>query len=243
MPPFSNLADISTADLQQELDRRAFAEKKKFIIMGAPGSGKGTQAEFIVKDHCVCQLSTGDMLRAAVKAGTEMGKKAKDVMAAGKLVSDELVIGIIKEAVRQPECSKGFLLDGFPRTLPQAEALDAMLGGAGIDKALFMNIPDELLVERVCGRWTHPASGRSYHLKFKPPKVAGKDDVTGEPLVQRPDDNEPSLRKRLEGFHEYTTLAGAYYDKQGKTSHINADQGVEKVRADIRAALGLPAAK
>eukprot|EP00421_Protoceratium_reticulatum_P066154 CAMPEP_0168424096 /NCGR_PEP_ID=MMETSP0228-20121227/34646_1 /TAXON_ID=133427 /ORGANISM="Protoceratium reticulatum, Strain CCCM 535 (=CCMP 1889)" /LENGTH=186 /DNA_ID=CAMNT_0008438075 /DNA_START=18 /DNA_END=575 /DNA_ORIENTATION=- len=184
------------------------------ILLGPPGSGKGTHAPKIVEALSIPQLSTGDMLREAVANGTEVGIKAKEVMAAGKLVSDDIVIGIIKDRTQKPDCSKGFILDGFPRTQAQAAALDEMLGASGesVTRVLELNVPDGVLVERICGRWIHKASGRSYHVKYAPPrsydsKVAPteanmKDDETGEPLMQRPDDTREALPKRLEAYHE-----------------------------------------
>jgi adenylate kinase len=160
----------------------------------------------VQKEHCLCHLATGDMLREAVAAKTALGMQAKAAMDAGQLVSDDLVIGIISDAIKRPDCRNGFILDGFPRTVVQAEKLDGMLAqrGTQIDKVLNFNVPDAVLVERVTGRWVHPASGRSYHTKFAPPRVPGVDDVTGEPLVQRKDDNAETLKSRLAAFHQQT---------------------------------------
>ena len=204
---------------------------------GPPGSGKGTQAPAIRKDHCLCHLSTGDMLRAAVAAKTPLGVEAKQAMDAGALVSDDLVVGIIKDAIKAPECRTGFVLDGFPRTVQQAVKLDEMLGeqGTKIDKVLNFNVPDALLVERVCGRLIHAPSGRSYHTKFAPPKVEGTDDVTGEPLTKRKDDNAETIKARLSAFHAQTAPVIEHY--QAKVADIKGDQAAEKVAKEVTSAL------
>jgi len=214
--------------------------KKNIILVGPPGSGKGTQAPIIKDKYSLCHLATGDLLRAAVAAGTEMGKKAKAVMESGGLVSDDIVIGIIKDNIKSPECKKGFILDGFPRTVGQAEALDKMLvseGAGKLNAVIEFKIPDEVLVERICGRWIHAASGRSYHEKFAPPKVAGKDDVTGEPLMKRKDDNEATLKSRLGAFHAQTKPVVDYYSKQGLYAPVDANQKSDTVKAAIAAIL------
>ena len=183
----------------------------KLILLGAPGAGKGTQAAFITQKYGIPQISTGDMLRAAVKAGTPLGLQAKGVMESGGLVSDELIIDLVKERIAQPDCVNGFLFDGFPRTIPQAEAMkDA---GVPIDFVLEINVPDGDIIERMAGRRAHLASGRTYHVVFNPPKVEGKDDVTGEPLVQRDDDKEETVRKRLEIYHAQTKPLVEFYSK------------------------------
>jgi len=236
-----DLSQVATLDLLAEIKKRLEAPiKKNIILIGPPGSGKGTQAPIIKEKYCLCHLATGDLLRAAVAAGTEMGKQAKAVMEAGKLVSDEIVIGIIKDNINTVECKNGFILDGFPRTVVQAEKLETMLveGGAGkINSVIEFKVPDAKLVERICGRLVHPASGRSYHEKFHPPKVPGCDDVTGEPLIKRKDDNEATLTKRLEAFHEQTKPVVDYYAKQGLYSPINADQKSDTVKSIIAAIL------
>ena len=181
----------------------------KLILLGAPGAGKGTQAATICEKYGIPQISTGDMLRAAVKAGTPLGLQAKDVMASGGLVSDDLIIALVKERIAAADCANGFLFDGFPRTIAQAQALrDA---GVSIDYVLEFEVPFEDIVERMSGRRSHPASGRTYHIKFNPPKVEGKDDVTGEPLVQRDDDKEETVRRRLEVYQQQTQPLTAYY--------------------------------
>ncbi|GGC85174.1 adenylate kinase [Halopseudomonas salina] len=183
----------------------------RVILLGAPGAGKGTQAQFICKQFEIPQISTGDMLRAAVKAGTELGKQVKEVMESGRLVSDDLIIGLIQERIVQEDCRNGFLLDGFPRTIPQAEAL--VEAGVNIDHVLEIAVDDEEIVERLSGRRVHPASGRIYHIKHQAPKVEGKDDLTGEDLVQREDDVEATVRNRLQIYHEQTQPLVAFYQK------------------------------
>jgi adenylate kinase len=181
----------------------------RLILLGAPGAGKGTQATFLCEKYGIPQVSTGDMLRAAVKAGTPLGTAARKVMDTGSLVSDDIIIALVKERIAQPDCANGFLFDGFPRTITQAEALKA--AGVKIDAVLEIDVPDEAIVERMSGRRAHLASGRTYHVTFNPPQVAGIDDVTGEPLVQRADDSEATVKKRLEIYHEQTRPLEAYY--------------------------------
>jgi adenylate kinase len=181
----------------------------RLILLGAPGAGKGTQATQICQKYGIPQISTGDMLRAAVKAGTPLGVAAKKVMDSGALVSDDIIIGLVKERIAQPDCAKGFLFDGFPRTIPQAEAMKS--AGVKLDVVLEIDVPDEAIIERMSGRRAHLPSGRTYHIKFNPPKVAGKDDVTGEDLVQREDDKEATVRKRLEVYQAQTRPLVDYY--------------------------------
>jgi adenylate kinase len=183
----------------------------KLILLGPPGAGKGTQANFIREKFGIPQISTGDMLRAAVKAGTPLGVAAKKVMDAGQLVSDDIIIGLVQERLKAPDCAKGYLFDGFPRTIPQAEAMKK--ANVAIDYVLEIDVPDGDIIERMSGRRVHPASGRTYHVKFNPPRASGKDDATGEPLVQRDDDREETVRKRLEVYHSQTRPLVDYYGK------------------------------
>lgn len=181
----------------------------RLILLGPPGAGKGTQAAHICQRYAIAQISTGDMLRAAVKAGTPLGLAARQVMDAGQLVSDDIIVGLVRERLTQPDCAHGFLFDGFPRTIAQAEAMKT--AGVRLDVVLEIDVPDAAIVERMSGRRVHPASGRSYHLRFNPPKVAGKDDLTGEDLIQRDDDREETVRKRLEVYHAQTRPLVEYY--------------------------------
>lgn len=181
----------------------------RIILLGAPGAGKGTQAQYITEKYSIPQISTGDMLRAAVKAGTPLGVKAKAVMDAGKLVSDEIIIGLVKERIAEADCANGFLFDGFPRTIPQADALKE--AGVAIDAVVEIDVADEEIIKRMSGRRVHPASGRTYHVVFNPPKEEGKDDVTGEELVQRDDDKEDIVRGRLNVYHDQTAPLIDYY--------------------------------
>ena len=194
----------------------------KLILLGAPGAGKGTQATFICEKFAIPQISTGDMLRAAVKAGSPMGLAAKKVMDAGALVSDDIIIGLVQERIAQPDCANGFLFDGFPRTIPQADALKA--AGVKLDYVLEFDVPFNAIIERISGRRSHPTSGRTYHVKFNPPKVADVDDVTGEPLIQRDDDREGTVKKRLEVYSAQTRPLVAYYESWAKADPGNAPQ-------------------
>ena len=189
----------------------------RLILLGAPGAGKGTQAQFICKQFGIPQISTGDMLRAAVKAGTELGIAAKKIMDAGGLVSDDIIIGLVKDRLTQPDCAKGYLFDGFPRTIPQAQAMkDA---GVPIDYVLEIDVPFDAIIDRMSGRRVHPASGRTYHIKFNPPKVAGVDDVTGEPLIQRDDDKVETVSKRLQVYNDQTRPLVEYYSSWAEQSN------------------------
>lgn len=186
----------------------------RLILLGAPGAGKGTQATFICKQYGIPQISTGDMLRAAVKAGTPLGVQAKAVMDSGALVSDDIIIGLVKERILQADCANGFLFDGFPRTIPQADAMKA--AGVKLDYVLEIDVPFDAIIERMSGRRSHPASGRTYHVKFNPPKVEGKDDVTGEPLIQREDDKADTVQKRLDVYSAQTRPLVDYYGNWAK---------------------------
>ena len=192
----------------------------RLILLGAPGAGKGTQANFIKEKYNIPQISTGDMLRAAIKAGTDLGIAAKKVMDAGGLVSDDIMIGLVKDRLKEADCANGYLFDGFPRTIAQADAMkDA---GINVDYVLEIDVPDESIVERMSGRRSHPGSGRVYHIKFNPPKVDNVDDVTGEPLVQRPDDTEETVKNRLSVYHNQTEVLLGYYNDWAKSGLAGA---------------------
>jgi adenylate kinase len=215
----------------------------RLILLGPPGAGKGTQANFVKEAFGIPQISTGDMLRAAVKAGTPLGVAAKKVMDSGGLVSDEIIIGLVKDRLRDPDCANGYLFDGFPRTIPQADAMkDA---GVGLDYVLEIDVPDAAIVERMSGRRVHVASGRTYHVRYNPPKAAGRDDVTGEELIQRDDDREETVRKRLEVYRVQTRPLIAYYSEWSasgdprapKCRKVDGMGGVEAVRDACLSAL------
>ena len=197
----------------------------RIILLGAPGAGKGTQATFIKEKFNIPQISTGDMLRAAVKAGTPLGLEAKGHMDSGGLVPDAVIIGLVSERIKEADCANGFLFDGFPRTIPQADAMKA--AGVMIDYVVEIDVPDSAIIERMSGRRSHPASGRTYHVKFNPPKVAGKDDVTGEDLVQREDDKEETVKKRLEVYHSQTKPLVEYYANWAKSGAAGAPKHVK----------------
>ena len=210
----------------------------KIILLGAPGAGKGTQAQFLTKAFDIPQISTGDMLRAAIKAGTELGTLAKSFMDAGKLVTDEIIIGLVKERIAQDDCKNGFLLDGFPRTVPQADALKE--AGVAIDAIIEIDVPDSEIVSRMSGRRVHPASGRTYHVTFNPPKVEGKDDETGEDLIQRDDDKEEIVLDRLRVYHEQTSPLVDYYSAEAaaegsslKYIRVDGTQAIDTVEKEI----------
>ena len=215
----------------------------RIILLGAPGAGKGTQATFIKEKFNIPQISTGDMLRAAVKAATPLGLEAKSFMDSGGLVPDAVIIGLVSERIKDADCQAGFLFDGFPRTIPQAEAMKN--AGVGIDYVVEIDVPDEAIVERMSGRRSHPASGRTYHVKFNPPKVAGKDDVTGEDLVQREDDKEAVVKNRLDVYHSQTKPLVTYYStwaisgEAGAPKHVkvNGLGDMSKIKDEIFAAL------
>ncbi|MCP9759585.1 adenylate kinase [Aquitalea sp. S1-19] len=215
----------------------------KLILLGAPGAGKGTQAGYIKEKFGIPQISTGDMLRAAVKAGTPLGLEAKAIMDAGGLVRDDIIIGLVKERIAEPDCAKGFMFDGFPRTTPQAEAMrDA---GVTIDYVLEIDVPDQNIIDRMSGRRVHLSSGRTYHVTYNPPKVEGKDDETGEALIQREDDKAETVMKRLAVYHEQTEVLVDFYSKMAASGdasapryvRIDGTQQVEAVRDAVLAAL------
>lgn len=215
----------------------------RLILLGPPGAGKGTQAAFISAQYAIPQVSTGDMLRAAAKAGTPIGLAAKEVMDAGRLVSDDIIIALVKERLKAPDCARGYLFDGFPRTLGQAEAMKE--AGVAVDHVLEIDVPEDEIVLRMSGRRVHPASGRSYHVKFNPPQVEGRDDVTGEPLIQREDDREETVRERLRVYRKQTRPLVDYYtrwaaagDRAPRYHRISGLGSIEEIRARAFAALG-----
>jgi|SRR5690242_15659907 len=216
----------------------------RLILLGGPGAGKGTQAAFITRRYGIPQISTGDMLRAAISAGTPLGIAAKKLMDRGELLPDETIIGLVRDRIAAADCAPGFLFDGFPRTIPQAEAMKA--SGVPLEHVVDLNVPDAAIVERMSGRWSHVPSGRTYHVKFNPPKVAGRDDVTGEPLTQREDDREATVRNRLEVYHRQTEPLIDYYAKWAASGDARAPKyhrvdglgTVEEVRDRIFACLG-----
>ena len=216
----------------------------KLILLGAPGAGKGTQANYIREKFGIPQISTGDMLRAAVKAGSPLGVEAKKIMDAGGLVRDDIIIGLVKERIAEADCANGFLFDGFPRTIPQAEAMKE--AGVDIDFVVEIDVPDESIIDRMSGRRVHVASGRTYHVSYNPPKVEGVDDETGESLVQRDDDKAETVKKRLDVYHEQTEVLVGFYSKMAasgdasapKYVKINGTDAVETVRDNVLAALG-----
>lgn len=213
----------------------------RIILLGAPGAGKGTQAQFITEKFGIPQISTGDMLRAAVKQGTELGKQVEQVMASGGLVTDEIIIALVKERIAQDDCANGFLFDGFPRTIPQAEAM--VNAGVPIDVVLEIDVPDDEIVKRLSGRRVHLDSGRVYHVIYNPPKVEGMDDVSGEPLIQRDDDKEDTVRKRLAVYHEQTEPLVAFYEtrEEGgdevRVVKVNGVASVDAIKSEISTAL------
>ena len=213
--------------------------ERRVIFVGPPGAGKGTHAPKMSEEYCLCHLATGDMLREAVAKGTELGKQAKAVMDRGELVSDELMIGLIQQTLNRPDCQRGMILDGFPRTTVQAQKLDEILEKSGqkITQAVELKIDENLLIERISGRRVHPGSGRSYHVKFNPPKTPDRDDITGEPLTQRKDDNEEALKTRLTAYNNQTVPILQYYRQKAILSSVNADQSIDAVWREISGAL------
>ncbi len=213
----------------------------RVILLGAPGAGKGTQAQFICEKFAIPQISTGDMLRAAVKAGSELGLKVKEIMETGGLVSDEIIIDLVKERIQQDDCANGFLFDGFPRTIPQAEAM--LEAGVDIDYVIEIDVADDEIVKRLSGRRVHPGSGRIYHIIFNQPKVEGKDDETGEDLIQRADDEEETVRKRLAIYHEQTKPLVNYYSAEADAGNceyhkLDGTRPVDEVSAELAELLG-----
>jgi adenylate kinase len=215
----------------------------RLILLGPPGAGKGTQASFIKDKYGIPQISTGDMLRAAINAGTPIGQQAKRVMDAGSLVSDDLIIGLVKQRLAEPDCANGYLFDGFPRTIPQADAVQE--AGIGIDYVLEIDVPDDEIIERMSGRRVHPASGRTYHVRFNPPRTAGHDDVTGEPLIQRDDDREETVRRRLDVYRQQTRPLVDYYQRLAASGQpdapryrrISGQGSVDEIRSRVLDAL------
>ncbi|CAD8148729.1 unnamed protein product [Paramecium pentaurelia] len=231
---------ISNAALIQELYRRYRCQeealRKRIVLLGMPGAGKGTHSAKMLARFCMCHLSTGDLLREEVRSGSEFGKKLKGIMERGELIEDEVMCNLIKQQLAKPACANGAILDGFPRTIPQAEKLDQILKQSGqqIDQAIFMNVREQVVVDRLGGRWTHLNSGRTYHYKFNPPKVHGVDDITGEPLVQREDDKEATIRNRLNVYQSKTSPIIDYYRKKGILFEVNAERPVNDIWKDVK---------
>jgi adenylate kinase len=237
-----DLSKASYDQLKKELQRRESClkmPKKNLILLGPPGSGKGTQAGFLLNDFCYCQISTGDLLREAVAKKTPAGVKAKEAMDKGQLVTDQIVNEILTDAIRSPACERGVIFDGYPRNQEQAENLEKLLSSEGrkLDSVIELKINEDLLVERIEGRRIHPQSGRSYHIKFNPPKVEGKDDVTGEPLIHRDDDKREVLKSRLEIYNQKTKPISQYYSKKGLLKSLDAMKKLENVKSDVRSLL------
>lgn len=218
-------------------DSGRYEQGIRAVLLGPPGAGKGTQSPRLKEHYCVCHLATGDLLRAEIASGSALGTEIKSVIDEGKLVGDDLVLKMVEDNLNKPACKNGFLLDGFPRTIVQAEKLDEMLEKRRqpLDAVVEFTIDDSLLVRRICGRWFHLASGRSYHEEFHPPRVPGRDDITGEPLVRRSDDNPEVLVKRLQQYHGLTSPLVDYYRKRGLHHSVNAEQPANTVFANIRA--------
>lgn len=240
--PKFNVRNVPDELLFDEYFRRIKCKKfpeRRILMFGPPGSGKGTQAPKLSEEYCWCHLSTGDALRAEIKRGTELGKKVQGIMAAGQLVPDDVVIDIIKSSMNTPECKRGLILDGFPRTIEQARKLDSMFTSQGtkLDRVVSLEIDDSILIDRLEGRRIHEPSGRSYHLRYNPPHFEGKDDITGEPLIQRPDDKKEVIEKRLATYHKFTKSVLEYYRNTGILKEIQANQPIDKVSKDVNTAL------
>lgn len=239
-----DLSKASLQDLKKELERRENCQKlpkKNIILLGAPGSGKGTQSMKLINDFCYCQLSTGDLLREAVKNKTTGGLKAKAAMDAGQLVSNEIIYEILEPEIKSPHCERGIIFDGFPRTAEQADSLNKFLSNVGrkLDNVFELKVNEEELYERAEGRRIHQPSGRTYHIKKNPPKVEGRDDVTGEPLIHRDDDKREVIKSRLDVYYQKTVPVSNFYQKQGLLTQIDSMQPIEKVYGEIKSKLML----
>eukprot|EP01017_Pseudomicrothorax_dubius_P041745 TRINITY_DN6713_c0_g1_i3.p1 TRINITY_DN6713_c0_g1~~TRINITY_DN6713_c0_g1_i3.p1 ORF type:complete len:246 (+),score=50.29 TRINITY_DN6713_c0_g1_i3:110-847(+) len=241
-----DLRNIPDEEFFAEFERRSRCSQmmnRQMILLGPPGSGKGTQGPKLAEELCLCHVSSGDLLRDETSRGTALGVKAKEIMERGDLVPDDLMIDMIKDQFNKPQCNKGMILDGFPRTIPQVEKLESELNKVGkkIDNVVLFEIEDELLYERISGRRVHLPSGRSYHVKYNPPKIEGIDDVTGEPLIQRKDDTHATLEKRLKNYHSYTSPLIDYFTRKGNLLRLDARQSADKVFNQMFSFLKSPA--
>ncbi|CAD8147771.1 unnamed protein product [Paramecium octaurelia] len=233
-------SEISEKALITELYRRYRCQeeglKKRIVLLGMPGAGKGTHSAKMLARFCMCHLSTGDLLREEVRSGSDFGKRLKGIMDRGELIEDEVMCNLIKYQLAKPACANGAILDGFPRTIPQAQKLDEILKQSGqqIDQAIFMNVREDTVIDRLGGRWTHLASGRTYNYKFNPPKQYGKDDITGEDLIQREDDKESTIRNRLRVYQSKTSPIVDYYRQRSILHEINAERQVDEIWREIK---------